>query len=86
MAAISTQEAEYIRTWGCHSHAYCKYRIKLIEYEIAPLKEELKECNRIISEKVKGQIRINQKRRKEIKDEIQSLRWSMHRWFNGGVS
>ena len=85
MSDLSATELAYFHANGCYSSAYCKFRLSLIDIKIAPLKEELKECNRIISEKVKGQIRINQKRRNEIKDEIQSLIWSKSRWYNGGI-
>jgi hypothetical protein len=82
---MNSQEIEYVRIHGCNSPDYCKTQVKLIENEIQILKAEFTECNRLISEKVKGQVRSSQRRRHEIKEQIETLHRRRCRWFNGGV-
>jgi hypothetical protein len=70
---------------GCESKQYCAYQWACIQRERAALKEEFAANKQIIADKVKGKVRIAQRRNNEIKETLQDLIYSADKYHNGGV-
>lgn len=85
MALIYANKIDMTGVAGCFPKHVCEEKIRVINEEIKVLEEEKAVNKQIIKAKVKGQIRMAQRRNNEIRERIQSLRLNKQVWYNGGV-
>jgi hypothetical protein len=84
---VAPRPAAASAAWGARRYTkeQCEEKVRHLRAQIEHLKAEYMANKTIIMNKVRGQIRIAQRRNNQIKDEIRTLRACMDPWFNGGV-
>jgi hypothetical protein len=70
---------------GLYTKEYCDLQLRKLRDAEQVLREEYKANLQIIKDKVKGQIRIAQRRNKDIKEEVAGLRFCADPWRNAGI-
>ncbi len=71
---------------GCATKELCELMLRIYDKAQQLLKDELEVQQKIVKAKVKGQIRIAQRKIKELRAQIYDIQLSKTCWYNGGVS
>ena len=71
---------------GCATGELCELMIRIYDKSQKMLADEIAVQQKIVNAKVKGQIRIAQRKIKELRQQISSIQSRKNCWFNGGVS